>query len=351
MPSPNPRWKRLAAAAALAAWLLAPAAARAGERLPNLTALPPADIALEVTAEGRHLIRFTQGFANTGPGHLLVQGVDTGNGEVIGYQQILDEHGDVMRSVPITTIIFHPQHKHWHARDVATYELHRGSPWGPLAAKNGKISYCLVDEEPLEGYTGEHQYPRYLNCEQSSQGITPGYVDVYRADLYDQWVDVTEQRDGVFYLVAKGDPEGIYIQTDTSDDLAWTKVELSDGVRQVRVMAPDEALLRLNGERLELPVRTRVADGHALAHVRLAERLGASVEWDGARVIIRKDGKRLEITPDEGAALVDGALVEMGIRAQVADDRVLVPVRFLCDQLGARVTYDWLASTVNIEQP
>lgn len=349
-------WRRaLAPYAAALALLLIPPITLAGELLPDIKTLPPTEISLEISETGRHLLRFTQAFTNLGPGVLRVRGVlPEGEEEVAkGYQEILDEEGNVVRSLPIPSVIFHPHHKHWHAGDIAAYQLRLGSPWGPLVAQNGKISYCLVDQEPSPDYTGKYHPPTYVNCETATQGISPGWVDTYTADLHDQWVDVTGVGDGVYYLVVHGDPERVYTEADDGDranNTAWARVELFDGGRQVRVMAEEEILLRVNGERLDLPAYPRLVSGRAVAHVRLAEHLGARVEWDGTKVIITRAGKRLEITPGRSGALVDGRPVAMGAEALMEEGRVLVPVRFLCEELGATVEYDWLASTMEIRQ-
>lgn len=103
----------------------------------------------------------------------------------------------------------------------------------------------------------------------------------------------------------------------------------------------DEIMVRLDGERIPFPVYPRLAGEKSLVHVRLAERLGADVAWDGARVIITSaNGKRIEITPGERMALVNGAPADMGAAAVMVDDRVLAPVRFLAEQLGRRVTWE-----------
>jgi hypothetical protein len=343
---------RQGVAAAALALLLTPALALAAELLPDIKALPPEAVSLAVSDSGRHLLRFTQRFTNVGPGPLRVHGLPTAEeGVMQGYQEILNDAGEVVRRLPISSIIFHPYHKHWHAGDIAAYQLRRGSPWGPVVAQNGKISYCLVDQTHDDGYAGQYWPPTYLNCEQPSQGLNPGYIDTYESDLYDQWVDATDLQDGVFFLVVTGDPSHTYAEADAGDwanNLAWVKVELSKGVRQVRVMRPDEVLLRLDGERLQLPAPTVVRDGVTLAAVRLAEQLGAAVTWDGERVTVTRGGKRLTITPGQSTALVDGTPVAMGAAAVMADDRLLVPVRFLAEQLGATVSYDWQESTVAI---
>lgn len=112
----------------------------------------------------------------------------------------------------------------------------------------------------------------------------------------------------------------------------------------------DEVIIRVDGERLAFPVRPRVVSGRSVAHVRLAERLGAAVTWDGARVHVVAGAKAMVITPGERMALVDGAPADMGAAAFVESDRVLVPVRFLAEQLGAAVAWDGATWTVSIAQ-
>jgi hypothetical protein len=352
----SPRWKWVAPGALLLALLLAPPATRAAAPglLPDIMAAPPSEISLEVAEDGHRLLRFTQKFVNLGPGPLRVQAVPTAVENVLqGYQEILDVSGTVTRRRPVSSVIFHPHHNHWHADDFASYELRRGSPWGPLAASNGKISYCLVDEEQYPAYSGRYYPPTYLNCKNPNQGLNPGWADVYHADLHDQWVDVTGLADGVYYLVVTGDPHHLYEEADDggwSNNTAWVKLDLTGGGTQVRVMAANEILVQVNGQRVDLPVPSRIRDDRALAHVRLAEHLGAAVAWDGAKVILTAESRRVEITPGQSTALVDGVPVSMGTEALMEANRVLVPVRFLCDQLGASVTYDGLAATVIIER-
>jgi hypothetical protein len=352
------RWRAMVPGALL--WLLAAApagalaAAPAGELLPDILTLPPTDISMEIAENGHHLLRFTQTFANVGPGPLRIHGLPTAEANVMqGYQEIMDRAGNVARRRPVSSIIFHPHHQHWHADDFAAYELRQGAPWGPLVAKNGKISYCLVDDHQVDGYTGPSYPQTYLNCKTASQGINPGWADVYEADLYDQWIDVTEvQQDGVYYMVISADPRHNFVEADGGEwgnNVAWVRIELSGGMRQVRVMAPDEVLLTLGGKRVNLAVSPRLQDGRVLAHVRLAEQLGATVEWDGAHVILTKAAQRIVITPGESTARVGETQVEMGAPAVETEGRVLVPVRFLVERLGARVSYDWLTATVAIE--
>ncbi|HWI65808.1 MAG TPA: polysaccharide deacetylase family protein [Symbiobacteriaceae bacterium] len=131
--------------------------------------------------------------------------------------------------------------------------------------------------------------------------------------------------------------------------LAYNEVDTLDAGQTLAIPHTAEVIIRLEGERLSFPIYPRVTGGRTVAHVRLAERLGATVDWDGARVIITADGTELIITPGEQVALVDGEPHDMGAAAVMEQDRVLVPVRFLAEQLGAAVSWDGTTWTVSIE--
>ncbi|HYG59458.1 MAG TPA: polysaccharide deacetylase family protein [Symbiobacteriaceae bacterium] len=115
----------------------------------------------------------------------------------------------------------------------------------------------------------------------------------------------------------------------------------------------DEAIITVNGRRLAFPVRPRIdlQAGRALAHVRLAESLGATVEWDGTRVHVTKGELHIEITPGQQTALVGGAPADMLTAARIENDRLLLPVRFLAEQLGAAVAWDSETWTVSVSTP
>lgn len=116
----------------------------------------------------------------------------------------------------------------------------------------------------------------------------------------------------------------------------------------VKIPHKDELVIEIDGRRPELPVYPRVLPpGWSVAPIRLAEHLGATVEWDGERVHVFKDDLEMVITPGSSIALVNGIAKEMGVAATWAEERVLLPVRFLAEELGYSVSWNnatWVAS-------
>ncbi len=78
--------------------------------------------------------------------------------------------------------------------------------------------------------------------------------------------------------------------------------------------------------------------------------LHAEVSYDaaGRTVFVRRGARVVVITLGSTAARVDGAVVKLDEPARVVEGRTYVPLRFVAESLGARVSYDAAARTVAI---
>lgn len=76
----------------------------------------------------------------------------------------------------------------------------------------------------------------------------------------------------------------------------------------------------------------------------VSEKLGASVEWDGAKqtVIMTKEGKQITLKIGEKKATVSGKQITFDAAATLQNNRTFVPLRFVSEAYGAKV--DWLAT-------
>jgi hypothetical protein len=325
------------------------AAAAQRELLPDLVSLLPENIYVDKDTEGRTLIRFTQKVANIGEGAMRVIGRATPSGEIAGFQEILGDMGEVVRERPAASVIFHPQHDHWHAADVMSYELRQGAPGGPVAARNGKVGYCFVDDAPYDGYKGKRDPQRHFNCKTMRMGLSAGWVDIYRADLYDQWIDITDAPDGIYYLVVKVDPTNIYLESDRENNTAWLKMSFSKATKSLKILPEDAIAIYIDGVQHEYAVHPRLKNNRAMAPLEMAAALGAAVTFDGQKGVMRTMHQQIEITPGESQALVDGQSVEMGEAAFIDQGRLMVPVRFMAERMGVVPDYDWAKSAVQMK--
>ncbi len=136
---------------------------------------------------------------------------------------------------------YHPAHDHWHVLDIARYELRRESN-GRLVESSRKVGFCLTDTRP--GFAGpstpaEPVYPlgtaRPNGCDASStQGISPGWVDLYSLAVPGQQLDVGGLRRGRYCLISRADPRGLITELDETNNVRRVRLALRPGKLVVR---------------------------------------------------------------------------------------------------------------------
>jgi|GEM_PF-1193009 len=82
----------------------------------------------------------------------------------------------------------------------------------------------------------------------------------------------------------------------------------------------------------------------------VSEKLGAKVTWDGSlRVVgIHKSEKTIKIKIGDSFALVDGEKIQIDASSVIISDRTYVPLRFVSEVLGAKVGWNSETRTVSI---
>ena len=107
----------------------------------------------------------------------------------------------------------------------------------------------------------------------------------------------------------------------------------------------------VNGEAKELDAEPIIRQNRTMLPVRfVAENLGATVDWDGTTstaTLTAKDVK-IEITIGATTAKVNGEAVELDSPAFIENSRTYLPVRFVAEKLGATVDWDGNTSTATI---
>ncbi|NLG32423.1 MAG: hypothetical protein GX550_02785 [Syntrophomonadaceae bacterium] len=117
------------------------------------------------------------------------------------------------------------------------------------------------------------------------------------------------------------------------------------------VARPDITIV-VNGQETEYPVPPVIEQDRILVPVRdLAEQLGAKVEWleTQNRVVINNVKDRVEITIGEKSAYINGQKADMDVPARIIENRTFVPLRFISETLAAEVTWLPEERTVLIE--
>lgn len=105
------------------------------------------------------------------------------------------------------------------------------------------------------------------------------------------------------------------------------------------------------GEEVENDVAPIIRNNRTMHPIRfIAEALGAKVEWDGnaRKVTISTEDIEIVITIDSDTAVVNGESVKLDSPAFIENDRTYLPLRFISENLGAKVTWDEATKTVTI---
>ena len=128
----------------------APAPTTSAGLLPDLQTTVPAHLNL-VNQQQHDYLRFANGIANTGAGHLALRPENVGD-ITNGIQEIYDADGNIVEEHLASQYEYHPAHNHWHLGDVALFEVRSGSPTGPIVSGNSiKVTFCLIDWITVEG--------------------------------------------------------------------------------------------------------------------------------------------------------------------------------------------------------
>jgi len=97
--------------------------------------------------------------------------------------------------------------------------------------------------------------------------------------------------------------------------------------------------LKVNGEIVDSDIPPIIMNDRSLVPVRaIFESLGAEVHWDSKerKVLVSYRGSDV----DSHIAIVNGKETEMEVPAKIINDRTMVPLRFVGEQLNMNVGFD-----------
>ncbi|HEY7737297.1 MAG TPA: lysyl oxidase family protein [Candidatus Limnocylindrales bacterium] len=228
---------RLAAIAGLwtiaAAFLPAPPAAAAVDRLPDLRMASIRDLRIQVTASGRRLLRFTTILTNTGTGPLELHASRNSVAEksMRVTQRIYNTAGG-FRTVATRAVGRYAGdgHNHWHVQRVATYDLL--TPDRRFLRRAAKLGFCFFDTT--------HSYPRMRgsparqryfqgrcgvrSSRAVSMGLSVGWGDNYPWNFAYQWIDVSRLAAGSYTIRAVADLDNNYRERSETNNCAYVRI-------------------------------------------------------------------------------------------------------------------------------
>lgn len=112
--------------------------------------------------------------------------------------------------------------------------------------------------------------------------------------------------------------------------------------------------LILNGQMLVCDSPPQIQNNRTIVPIySIVTPLGGSAVLDGAtgRVTVTVDGKNIVFTVGSASATVDGVTKQLDTPASIINDRTMIPVRFLAEELGYLVQWDGANRAVLIDTP
>lgn len=112
--------------------------------------------------------------------------------------------------------------------------------------------------------------------------------------------------------------------------------------------------LVLNGKKLVPEVAPRNVDGSVIVPVRIiAEELGSKVTWDEKqrKVTVVKDETNIQLFIDKKNATAGGKSFQLEAAPTIIEGNTMLPVRFVSEQLGVKVSWDERNQSVNLSTP
>lgn len=119
------------------------------------------------------------------------------------------------------------------------------------------------------------------------------------------------------------------------------------------IAAPSYITVRIDGTALIYDVPPVAIDGRTLVPVRVtAESLGADVSWDNSSqtAIITFEDRIVKMTLNDPNYYINDVKYPMDSAVTIIDNRMLIPVRYLAESLGAIVMWDnneWIVEIIS----
>ena len=134
-------------------------------------------------------------------------------------------------------------------------------------------------------------------------------------------------------------------------ELDLTKEELREMYEDIRVLPVESVVAK--GRKLKFDTPPVIKGNRTLLPVRaISEGFGADVQWDEdeRRVTITKDAILIILWIDNAVTIVNGEEVAIDVPAGLMNNRAMLPMRFIIERLGSKVTWDAETETIEIEE-
>ncbi len=208
---------------------------------PDLVMSHPTSVQVDRSYDGRVRLRSTSSINSVGAGPIEITGRRYEARRMHVRQRIHRRGGgSILVDTPaqLAFKLIPGQGGYWKLHDAARLEVWSVNAAGVQLKRvrvSPKFDYCLRDlsrtRPTLSGSPSQAVFP---SCNQDPSitrvrlGTSVGWSDIYPADYYEQFVDVTGLR-GRFALVHIADPDNLLFESDETDNASRVLVRLPSG--------------------------------------------------------------------------------------------------------------------------
>ncbi len=165
----------------------------------------------------------------------------------------------------------------------------------------------------------------------------------------------TETDDGAFEDIS--DEFNDYLENSSSSSSSSTTGSGSyvpvKKYNTIIVLTIDSVNIKVNNNTLINDVAPIIVNDRTMLPIRvIAEELGAKVDWDEAqqKVTVTKDDKTIRVYIDSDTAYVNDEVVKLDSPAFIQNSRTYLPLRFISENLGAEVDWDGDLQQVTVKK-
>ena len=131
------------------------------------------------------------------------------------------------------------------------------------------------------------------------------------------------------------------------------KVSIENGIVNIFDYTDTQKIkVMLNGDKLSMDSLPVVKNGRTLVPLRdIAEAMGATISWDSRtkRITLEKDDTIMHMFVDKKKAYLNGQEKSLDVVPQIINNKTYVPVRFISENLNAKVNWVATSQTIQIE--
>jgi hypothetical protein len=216
--------------------------------LPDLVPLPSWGISTE-TQNGHDYLDFGATVWDHGPAPMDIEGFRRLGTNVMDAYEYYYKNGVAVGRAKVGTLLYDAQsgHEHWHFQQFVRYSLLDSTR--ALVVRSQKDGFCLAPTDPIDlvqrgavwtpGQIGFSGACGDQTAIWTREALPSGWGDTYVQTLPGQSFDITNLRNGTYYVSIEANPLGAIYEVRTGNDTSLRKVILggTPGKRTVRVPA------------------------------------------------------------------------------------------------------------------